>query len=206
MPTGQLKPISAVEWANESIREATASAVVMFMLTAVCSNRREAADELRTRLTNMEGLGSSLESLFGTISEPSERRHDLVAISASVLGQMLTSGFIFDAADAFRATVYLVQLVAGHVLGETAAGPIFNYFADVWRDILANRTFSVRSPATTSAFILEALSKGETNRAKLATLVLASEVAVRAHLGDELKANIRALTETRKKLPSEVPA
>jgi hypothetical protein len=145
------------------------------------------------------GLGASLESLFGTISEPVERRDDLVEVSASFLGQMLTPGFVFDAADAFSATVYFVQLVAAHVLGETAAGPIFNYFADVRRDILANRTFSVRGPAAASTFILEAFSKGETNRAKLANLVLASEVAVRARLGDELKANIRALTETKRK-------
>jgi hypothetical protein len=155
--------------------------------------------ELRARLTNVEGLGASLHPLFDAISEPTERRDDLVAASASLLGRMLAPGFVFDAGDAFMATVYLVRLAGAHVLGETAAGPIFNYFADVWRDILANRTFSVRNPATSSIFILEALSKGETNRAKLANLVLASEMAVRAHLSDELKANIRALTETKRK-------
>jgi hypothetical protein len=89
----------------------------------------------------------------------------------------------------------LVQLLSGHVLGEIAAGPIFEYFAKVWRDILANRSFSVRNPVATGPFILGALSKDATNRAKLANLVLASEAAVRAHLSDDLRANIRAMAE-----------
>ena len=206
MPTGLFEPIAVAEWKNESIREATTSAVLMFMLTAVCSNRRDAAEELRARLTNIEGLGPSLEVLFTNISNPSEARDDAVAISASILGRMLTFGFVFDAADAFRATVYLVQLVANHVLGEVTAGPIFNYFADVWRDILANRTFSVRNPAATSTFILAALSQGETNRAKLANLVLASEAAVRARLSDDLRTKIRTLTETKRKALDDVQA
>ncbi|MEO6381183.1 MAG: hypothetical protein ABIO35_04070 [Nitrobacter sp.] len=44
-------------------------------------------------------------------------------------------------------------------MGETAAGPVVAYFAQVWRDILAERTFSVRNPVVTGPFILKALSR-----------------------------------------------
>jgi len=131
------------------------------------------------------GIGPSLAPLFDTISNPSDRRDDLVVVAASVLGLMLQPGFVFDAGEAFMATVYLIQLLNGHVLGETAAGPVLEYFVSVWRDILAKRSFSVRNLAATGPLILAAPSKGESNKAKLAHLVLASEPAVHGHLSDE---------------------
>jgi hypothetical protein len=198
MPAGLLKPIAAGEWSQESIKEATTSAVLLFMLAAVCSGRREVVEILRARLTALEGLAPSLEPVFDNISKPSERKDDLVVVAASILGQMLRTDFVFDADDAFMATVHLIQLLSGHVLGEAAAGPIFEYFAQVWRDILANRTFSVRNPAATAPFILASFSKGATNRAKLAYLVLASEAAVRRHLSDDLRAKLHELVETKR--------
>ena len=133
--------------------------------------------------------------MFDTIAEPSDKRDNLLVVVASTLGQMLQADFLFDAQEAFRATVRIIQLLSVHVLGETAAGPIFEYFSEVWRDLLANRAFLVRSPAANGPLILAALSKGESNRARLANLVLASEGAVRAHLADELRATIRGMTE-----------
>jgi hypothetical protein len=198
MPTGLLKPIKAKEWGEEAIKEAASSAVLIFMITAACSGRFEIVDDLRRQLSHTNGLSLAIAPLFGTISEPSERRGDLIFITANILGRMLKPGFVFDAADAFMASVHLVQLLSGHVLGETAAGPVFQYFADVWRDILANRTFSVRNPAATAPFILAALSKGATSCAKLANLVLASEAAVRARLSDDLRARIRVVTEPKR--------
>jgi hypothetical protein len=202
-----LKPVTAGEWGEKDIREATTSAVLIFLVTAVCSGRLEVVESLRARLVQMEGLAASLAPLFDTISEPSEQRDDLNVVVASDFGRMLQPGFVFDAAEAFRATVFIIQLLSNHIFGETAAGPIFEYFAGVWRDILSERTFSVRNPAATSPFILTAaLSKGPTSRAKLANLVLASEAAVRRHLSDELRASIRELSEPRRTPLSELQA
>jgi hypothetical protein len=141
MPIGLLKPMKESEWGDKSIREAATSAVVVFGLTAVCSGRRDVFEILRGRLLGMEGAGASLAPLFETIATPSDRRDDLVILVATILGRMLQTDFMFDAREAFGATVYLIQLLNGHVLGETAAGPIFEYFAQVWRDLPANRAF-----------------------------------------------------------------
>jgi hypothetical protein len=207
MPEGELQPITAGEWSEKDISEAATSAVLIFLLTATCSGQPEIIERVQARLMKKEGLGSSLAPLFDTISEPSERRDDLNVGIASILGRMLQPGFVFDAAEAFMAMIFIVQLLSSHILGETAAGPVFEYFADVWRDILSNRTFSVRNPAATSPFILAAaLSKRPSNRAKLAELVLASEAAVRPHLSDDLRGRIRALTEERRTPLSELQA
>jgi hypothetical protein len=144
------------------------------------------------------GIGPSLAPLFDTISNPSDRRDDLVVVAASVLGLMLQPDFVFDAGEAFMATVYLTQLLNGHVLGETAAGPVLEYFVSVWRDILAKRSFSVRNLAATGPLILAAPSKGGSHKAKLAHLVLASEPAIRGHLSDELRTTIHAITQPKR--------
>jgi hypothetical protein len=198
MPTGLLKPIAAEEWNEKSIREATTSAVLAFLLAAVCSGRREVLVALRERLRQDEALAASLRPLFDTISEPSENRDHIIIVVAGVLGRMLRPDFVFDAIEAFMATVYFVQFLSDHPLGEAAAGPAVQFFAQVWRDILANRTFSVRNPIATGPFILSALSKGTSNCSKLANIVLASEAAVRPHLSNELRAKIRAMTEPKR--------
>jgi tetratricopeptide (TPR) repeat protein len=198
MPTGFLKSIAADEWKERSIREATTSAVLAFLLAAVCSGQSEVPVTLREQLRQNEALAASLTPLFDTISEPSENRDDIIIIVASVLGRMLRPDFVFDAAEAFMATVYFVQFLADDPLGEMAAGPVVRYFAHVWRDILTNRTFSVRNPVATGPFILSALSKGINNRARLANIVLASEFAVRAHLSDELRAKVRAMADSKR--------
>jgi hypothetical protein len=98
------------------------------------------------------------------------------------------------------ATVFLIQLLSGHVLGETAAGPIVEYFSQVWRDILAKRAFSVRSPATNGPLILAALNDGNSALAKLANLILVSEASVSAHLSSELRRTIWQISH-----PKSVP-
>jgi hypothetical protein len=190
MPTGMLKPVAGGEWSEKSIREASTSAVLIFAVAAVCSGRLDVFEELRARLLRTVGLDVSLAPLFDAISEPSDTRDDLVIVVASILGQMLQPGFVFDAGEAFAATVFFIQLLSGHVLGETAAGPIVEYFSLVWRDILAKRAFSVRSPATNGPLILAAANDGYSARAKLANLILVAEAGVSAHLSSELRQTI----------------
>jgi len=206
MPTGLLKPITAEEWKDKSICESTTSAVLIFLVTAVCSDRIDVIEALRARLRQKQELAACLEPLFDTIADPSAKRDDLIIVVASLLGRMLRPDFVFDAADAFMATVHLVQFLSSHPLGEMAGTPVVQYFARVWRDILANRTFSVRNPAATGPFILSALSKGDSSRAKLANIVLASEAAVRAHLSDELRTKIREITQPKKTPLDELQA
>jgi len=135
-------------------------------------------------------MGSALAPLFDTILNQSDKCDDVIAVIASLLGRMLRPDFVFDAADAFMATVYLIQFLSADPLGEIAAGPVVGYLAQVWRDILADQTFSVRNPVVTGPFILKAPSRGVGSRARLANIVLASEAAVRAHLSDERLAGI----------------
>ena len=198
MPLGMLKPIAVGEWGDEKIQEATTSAILIFAVTAVCSGRLDVFEDFRARLSYTRGLGPSVAPLFDTISNPTDKRDNLTVVVASILGQMLQPDFVFDATEAFMATVYLNQLLSHHVLGETAAGPIVDYFSQVWRDIFAKRAFSVRNPTTSGPQILSAHLKGAGNRAKLANLVLASESAVRANLSDELRADIRATANPKR--------
>ena len=55
MPIGLLKRVDATEWSDKSIKEATASAVLIFALTAVCSDRHDIFEDLRRRLLQIEG-------------------------------------------------------------------------------------------------------------------------------------------------------
>jgi tetratricopeptide (TPR) repeat protein len=206
MPVGTLKPIAPEEWVEGRICEATTSAVLVFLVTAACSGRNSLIDTLCAQLQQKEGLGAALAPLFDTIFNPSDKRDDMIAAIAGLLSRMLRSDFVFDAADAFKATVHLVQFLSAHPLGKTAAGPVVGYFAQVWRDILENRTFSVRNPVVTGPYILKALSRGDGNLARLANIVLASEAAVRARLSDELRTQIRAKAELKRTLLKDLQA
>jgi hypothetical protein len=110
---------------------------------------------------------------------------------------MLQPGFVFVAREAFMATIYIIQLLSRHVLGEAVAVAVVEYFSRVWRDILANRSFSVRNPGVNGPLILDSVTKAESGLAKLAHLVLASEPAVRAPLSPELRGAIRAITQPK---------
>jgi hypothetical protein len=101
MPAGMLKPVTGDDWSDKSIREATTSAVLVFAVTAVCSGRRDVFEDLRARLLRTEGVDVSLAPLFDAIAEPSNTRDDLIVVIASVLGQMLQPGFVFDAGEAW---------------------------------------------------------------------------------------------------------
>lgn len=203
MPIGHVKRIGEAEWSDHFIKEAATSAVLVFAVVAVCSCRGDVYDQLHRRVMQAEGLGPALAPLFNTITSPPEKPSDVIVAVASTLSRMLKPDFVFNASEAFVATVYLAQLVSDHILGEVAAGVIVAYFSNVWRDILANRTFSVRGPATNGPLILAALSKGQSNRAKLANLVLTSEAAARERLSDGIKGAIRAMAEPKRKAEPE---
>jgi hypothetical protein len=198
MPSGVLKPIRLEEWNDRAIQEVTASAALIFAVVSICSGRLDLFDDFRGRVLLAEGIGRSVVMLFDAVSMPKDKSDTLIGKVARILSCMLQSDFIFDAGEAFGATVYLVQLLSGNVLGETAAGPIVKYFSQIWRDILVERAFSVRNPTVNGQIILSSAVKGTTNRAKLANLVLASEAAVRGRLSDELRASIRKMADPQK--------
>jgi tetratricopeptide (TPR) repeat protein len=197
MPTGSPQPVGTDDWTDPSIQEATVSAILAFALALVCSGKNDAFEDLRTRVLQTPGLSTAAESSFATISTPVDRCDDLHVVIASTVGLMLQLSFVFDAREAFMASVYIIQLLSRHVLGEAVAAPVVEYFSRVWRDILANRSFSVRAPNVNGPLILDSVTKTETALAKLAHLILASEAAVKAHLSPELRGAIRAITQLK---------
>lgn len=199
MPIGSIKPITVMQWREKTISEASVSAVLIFALMTVASGRRDAYDDLFDKVSKQSGLGQVVAPLFTMIAGPAEKRSDAIPAVADIVGQMVDPDFVFDAAEAFAATVHIVQVLAGHVLGETVAGAVLRYFEAEWKDILAKRTFSVRNPSAVGPFILAAFSKGISNMAKLANVVLASESAVRAHLSDELRTTVHRIAEPERK-------
>jgi tetratricopeptide (TPR) repeat protein len=192
MPTGGLSPLSPDEWSDPFFAQVAKTTVLVFAIVAVCSGRPEVLAQLRTRLPEIGGLPPQLTTLFEVIDEPAIGAESLLAEVASTVGHMLQRDYVFDAAGAFAATVHFFQLLRRHELGEVAAVTVFTHFSVVWRDILANRRFSVRAPAVSEPSILESLSRAGPYRARLAHLILASEIAVTRHLSDELRATIRA--------------
>jgi hypothetical protein len=104
---------------------------------------------------------------------------------------------VFVADEAFLATVYLLQLLHRHVLGETAARPIVNYFCEVWRDIVSNRTFSMRNPNLNRSLILDSLKVGDSALATLANIILATESCVTANLSAELRQTILRIAQRK---------
>ncbi len=202
-PVGVLSPVSAREWANRECADVVANPTLLFGFAAVCSGQSEKFMRLRARLVHVAGLKIVVEPLFAMMDAGGDPRGDATATYAKLLGQMLQPDFVFDAKDAFFATVHLVQLLGNHIAGDTAAVPITSYFTHVWKDILTNRPFSVRSPAVIGPMVLEAATQGATPRAQLANMSLASEAAVRDSLSDDLRARIRALANPPPQKPAE---
>jgi hypothetical protein len=202
-PTGVLIPVGPREWTDPENAEAAANPILLFGFAAVCSGQSEKFSRLRAHLEKQPGLKAALEDLFAIIDGSGSARKDATATYARLLGQMLQPDFVFDAREAFFATVHLVQLLGNHILGDTAAVPIADYFTHVWQDIVANRPFSLRSPAVIGPMILEATTQGATPRARLANVSLAAEAAVRDSLSDDLRATIRALANPPARKPAE---
>lgn len=202
---GFLKPVSPSEWNEPQIKEVITGAVLGFSIVAICSERHDTFNELRTRLLQSESLGSAVAPLFDEIAAPSDKPTTLIFAVADTLGHMLQPNFVFNAGEAFLATVRLAQLLSNHLIGETLAVPVVAYFSKIWREILTDRTFSVRSPVTNGPLILAAVSKGETARARLANLVLATHAAVRERLSDELRTLICQMRQVKRKPLNELP-
>lgn len=191
MPTGKLTPLTPAEWIEPSFAQFGTDAALIFAVAAVCAGRPDILAQLRTRLVEIEGLTRRLTTLFEVVDERALADKSLSTDIASTLGQMLEPGHVFDAAGAFAATVYFFQLLRRHELGEVAAAVVYTRFSGVWRDILANRRFSMRAPAAAEPAILESLSRGGPYMPRLAHLILASEAAVTTHLSVDLRATVR---------------
>lgn len=193
MPTGKLTPITVAEWADPSIVRFAMNVVLIFAVSAVCSGQPEAVGRLRDPLVKVEGLGPHVKALFNVVDEPALTSASLSGSVGSIVGRMLSPDYVFDATEAFAATVYFFRLLRNNELGEVAAVKVVTCFSGIWRDILANRRFSVRTPAVSEPAILESLSKGGTYMSRLAHLILASQAAVTTRLSDDLRALIQAV-------------
>lgn len=191
MRTGKLTPISPAEWSALPLARFGTDAVLIFASAAVCAGRPNLLVLLRARASALEGLGPDVETLFKLIEEPALTNSSLSKDVASTLGWMLRPGHVFDASGAFAATVRIFQLLRRNELGEVGAAIAYRYFSDVWRDILANRRFSMRAPVATEPAILESLSRDGRYVARLAHLIVASEAAVAVRVSDDLRAIIR---------------
>jgi tetratricopeptide (TPR) repeat protein len=199
MPMGSLKPVEGPEWGDKSLQDAAASAIVAFSTTAISSMRIDLFQDFRARLLRIESMSLFIEPLFAKMADISTRHQDLLSAITGTLARMLRPNFVFNASEAFDATVYIVQFAQSHVLGKTVAGPVNRYFSEIWRDIIANRSFSMRSPAVNGPLILATINKDGAAISRLARLVLVTEAAVSAHLSEELRQTIGQLSREEAK-------
>ena len=191
MPLGKLSPITLNEWGEPPFARFGIDAVLIFAATAICRHRPEVLAKLRTGSGEISGLASNLSPVFDRLDNPTKNNESLHMEIASTLGRMLGPGHAFDASEAFVSTVHVFQLLRGHELGDVAAVSIYDYFSQVWQDILTTRRFSMRTPAATETGILETLSRGGPYLKRLAHLILTTEAAVNIVLSVELAATIR---------------
>jgi hypothetical protein len=206
MPKGVIKRICDDNWTDPKYKDIITCAVVIFLIAIVCSGCADRVDDFRRRVQAMDGLHACLKPIFDVVTSASASSDDPIYIVAGLSGKMMQLDYSFDADDAFLATVYITQLLSGHVLGEEAARPVLEYFSVVWRDLVLNRSFLIRSPAMSGPLILEKMNDGRTNLAKLANLVLAAESAVRKKLSNDLREKIWRITEKRRTPLDELKA
>jgi hypothetical protein len=191
MPQGKLSPVTMAEWIEPRFTQFGTDGILIFATAAVCADRPDALARLRASLARIDGLPASVAVLFSLLDEPARTDESLHSGVASTLGRMLQPGHVFGAPDAFAATVYLFCLLRRHELGDVAAVKIYTYFSDAWRNILAHRRFSVRTPAATESAILGSLTQGGPYIQRLARLILACESGVATRLPDNLRATIQ---------------
>lgn len=199
MPTGVIEPIEGKKWVEAPVQEIVRSAMVLFALSAVSQGRCDIYDAFQEQCLNTDGMNAIALPLFELIKDPPHNSDNPVEAVARILKQMVDREFVFDAMDTFGATVVIVQFLAGHAFGEAVATPVLSYFRVVWREVITNRSFSMRNPSATGPDILAAFDKGITDAAKLANVVLASEAAVRASLSNELRVAICGIAERDRK-------
>ncbi|MCF8470886.1 MAG: hypothetical protein K9G30_08890, partial [Parvibaculum sp.] len=198
MPIGVIKPVEGKQWQEDRVRDPVRSAILLFVLAAVAQGRHDIYDAFRKSCLQAVGLNAIAAATFDLIDNPPYKGDDAIVSVAKIVHQMLGED-IFDAMDAFGATVVIVQLLFNHVLGETVAGPVVRYFNSVWQEIIVERTFSMRNPSATGPLILAAFDKGVTNTATLAHVALASEAAVKAHFSDDLRTLLHSIAEPTRK-------
>lgn len=191
MPQGKLSLVTMTEWIEPRFAQFGTDAVLIFAAAAVCGGRPDVLAHLRTSLIRIDGLAPRLTVLFDLLDEPARTNESPHMEVASTLGRMLEPRHVFDASEAFAATVYFFHLLRRHELGDVAAVKVYTYFSGVWRGILTHRRFSMRTPAVTEPAILESLSLGGPYLQRLARLILASEAAVTTRLPDDLRATVR---------------
>jgi hypothetical protein len=184
-PVGTIAPVGDGEWAGE-FEISAKNAVLAFALVCACRARNDVLTLFKVTTEQLPGLGPLLQPIFTTLGDPTEREDDIHFIIPSLISRIRNQE-AFDARDAFMATVYILQFLEGSVLSETTALSVVTFFESQWRDIVANRTFSMRDPSINGPNILAACRKGLTAMARLANLALASEAAVSRKLSPELR-------------------
>lgn len=195
MPSGVVRPIEGKQWQEPVVIEAVRSATLLFALAAISQNRRDVYDAFRKRCAQTDGMAAASEPIFSLIDNPGDTSRDAIEAVAKVVSHMRDDDFVFNAMDAFGATVVAIQLLASHTLGGTVAKPLLSYFRCIWQEIVTERAFSMRDPVSNGPSILAAFDKGETEIARLANVVLASAYAVRVRLSEDLRATIRGIAE-----------
>ena len=104
---------------------------------------------------------------------------------------------LFDTNDVFVSSVYITQFLEDDLISRPTAAAMISFYEGIWPEIIQKRAFSMRSPATNGPYILEALRKGDTPLQRLANVVLASEVAAKRNLPDDLRQRITRIATKR---------
>jgi hypothetical protein len=198
MPVGSLTPIAESEWSNAGIAESTKYAVLSFMLACGAAGRADVVAELQHKVVLLPGLAKAVEGLFLVMDRPSREEKDVFVIIPSIVGRLL-SGDVFDANDVFLSAIYALQLLDNGILAAPAAEALMSFYGRAWPEILEERAFSMRSPATNGPIILEAMRKGKTAMQRMANMALATEAAVKRSLSTDLRERLSKIASKRYK-------
>jgi len=206
MPVGKLAPIRDDEWGDLKITQATKSAMLSFILASAAAGRADIVASLRQKVALVPALAKAMESLFDVVDEPSDAETDIYDIIPGFAGRLLR-GEVFNADDVFSSAIYALHFLQDSAIARPAAEALMSFFERVWPEILRDRAFSMRSPATNGPIILGAIRKGETAMQRMANMVLATEAAARRGLSSELRDRFSKIANKRASLTNtaEIP-
>jgi len=198
MPVGNLTPIGDGEWSNPRIAQTTKNAILSFVLVCAAAGHADIVANLRNKVTLVPALAKEVENLFSVIDEPSDNEQDVYVIIPSIAGRLL-HGEVFNTDDVFLSAIYAFQFLEDSAIARPAAEALMAFYERVWPEILRDRAFSMRSPATNGPIILSAIRKGETAMQRMANMVLATEAAARRGLSHDLRERLSKIVAKRSK-------
>ena len=158
---------------HPKIAQTAKHAILSFVLACSAAGRADVVANFRHKVILVPGLAKEMESFFSVIDEPSDKEQGRLRHHSQYRGSLAERrGF------RRQRRIFIGDLripVFGKQRYRASGGPaLMTFYERIWPEILANRTFSMRSPLTNGPIILAAIRKGETAMQRMANMVLAT--------------------------------